>query len=47
MADYVSVETAPDGDQMAALGRYLYEKELGAPAELVFLDFRGSAAAWR
>ena len=37
MADYVSVETAPDGDQMAALGRYLYEKELGAPAELVFL----------
>ena len=37
MADYVSVEMAPDGDQMAALGRYLYEKEFKAPAELVFL----------
>ena len=37
MADYVSIETAPDGDQMAALGQYLYEKEFEAPAELVFL----------
>jgi len=37
MADYVSLETAPNGDQMAALGQYLYEKEFEAPAELVFL----------
>ena len=37
MADYVSLEAAPDGDQMAALGRYLYDKEFNAPAELVFL----------
>ena len=36
MANYVSVETAPDGDQMTALGRYLHEKELSAPAELVY-----------
>ena len=37
MADYVSVETAPNGDQMAALGRYLHEKEFKAPAEVVYL----------
>ena len=36
MADYVSVETAPDGDQMAALGRDLHEREFSAPAELVY-----------
>ena len=37
MADYVSRETAPDGDAMAALGQYLYERELGAPAALVYV----------
>ena len=36
MADYVSIETDPDGDQMSALGRYLHESEFNAPAELVY-----------
>ena len=37
MADYVSRERAPDGDRMKALGRYLHEHELHAPAHLVFV----------
>ena len=37
MADYVSRETAPDGDEIAALGRFLHERELKAPAALVYL----------
>ena len=37
MADYVSRETAPDGDEMAALGQFLYERELSAPAALVYV----------
>ena len=37
MADYVSRETAPDGDQIAALGQFLYERELSAPAALVYV----------
>ena len=37
MADYLSFETAPDGDEVAALGRYLHERELGVPAVLVYV----------
>lgn len=37
MADYVSRETAPDGDEIAALGRYLHGHELKAPAALVYV----------
>ena len=37
MADYVSRETAPDGDEIAALGRFLHDRELKAPAALVYL----------
>ena len=36
MADYVSRETAPDGDQIEALGRYLLEHQIGA-VDLVFV----------
>ena len=37
MADYLSFETAPDGDEIENLGRYLQERELGMPAVLVFV----------
>ena len=37
MADYVAFETAPDGDEIADLGRYLHERELGVPAVLVYV----------
>lgn len=37
MADYLSFETAPDGDELEALGRYLHEDELGVPAVLVYV----------
>ena len=37
MAEHVTREQAPDGGEMAALGRYLYEHELGAPGHLVFV----------
>jgi len=37
MADYVSRDTAPNGDEMAALGRYLHSHELGAPADVVYV----------
>ena len=37
MADYVSRETVPDGDQIAALGGYLHRHELDAPAALVYV----------
>ena len=37
MADYVSRDTAPNGDEMTALGRYLYGHELGVPADVVYV----------
>ena len=37
MAEYVSREAAPDGDQMAALGRFLHRQEFGAPADVVYV----------
>ena len=37
MADYVSRDTAPNGDEMAALGRYLHSHELGVPADVVYV----------
>ena len=37
MADYLSRDAAPDGDELAALGNFLYEHELGIPADLVFV----------
>ena len=37
MADYVSRDTNPDGDEMKALGEYLNDHELGAPADLVYV----------
>lgn len=37
MADYVSRETAPDGDEIAALGQFLHDNELSAPTALVYL----------
>ena len=37
MADYVSRDTDPDGEEMKALGRYLYDHELGVPADLVYV----------
>ena len=37
MADYVSRDVAPDGDEMDALGRFLHEHELGVPANLVYV----------
>ena len=37
MADYVSRETAPDGEKIKALGQFLYEQELSAPATLVYV----------
>ena len=37
MADYVSQESAPDGDEMAALGKFLHERELRMPSALVYV----------
>ena len=37
MADYVSRDTEPDGDDMDALGRYLHSHELGVPGALVYV----------
>ena len=37
MADYVSRETAPNGDEMKALGEYLHRHELGVPAEVGYV----------
>ena len=37
MADYVSRDADPDGDEMNALGNYLYEHELGVPANVVYV----------
>ena len=36
MADYVSRETAPDGDQMVALGTFLRDRETGDRVDLVY-----------
>ena len=37
MADYVSRESAPDGDEMAALGKFLHGQEFGMPSTLVYV----------
>lgn len=37
MADYISREQEPDGEQVAALSQFLYENEFSAPADLVFV----------
>ena len=37
MADYVSREREPDGEQVAALGQFLYETEFRSPTDLVFV----------
>ena len=37
MADYVSRETAPSGDEIKALGEYLHRHELGVPADVVYV----------
>ena len=37
MADYVSRDADPDGNEMKALGAYLYDHELGVPANLVYV----------
>ena len=37
MADYISRERAPDGEQVTALGQFLYETEFKSPADLVFV----------
>ena len=37
MADYVSRETDPDGNEMKALGDYLYDHELQVPANVVYV----------
>ncbi len=37
MADYISREREPDGEQVAALGQFLYETEFKAPTDLVFV----------
>ena len=37
MADYVSLEVAPDEEQMKELGEFLHEHELGVPADLVYV----------
>lgn len=37
MADYVSRDTAPDGAELAALGAFLHEHELGVPADLAYV----------
>lgn len=37
MADYVSRDTAPVGTELAALGAFLHEHELGVPADLAYV----------
>lgn len=37
MADYISRDREPDGEQVVALGRYLYENEFRSPADLLFV----------
>lgn len=37
MADYVSRDPNPNGDEMKDLGEYLHRHELGAPADLVYV----------
>ena len=37
MADYVSRDTAPVGAELAALGAFLHEHELGVPADLAYV----------
>ena len=37
MAEYVSRDAAPDGDQVTALGRFLHRQEFGAPADVVYV----------
>ena len=37
MADYVSRDAAPDGSELAALGAFLHEHELGVPADLAYV----------
>ena len=37
MADYVSRDAAPEGGELTALGAFLHEHELGAPADLAFV----------
>ena len=37
MADYVSRDTAPDKAELAALGAFLHERELGVPADLAYV----------
>ena len=37
MADYVSRDTAPEGAELAALGMFLHEHELGVPADLAYV----------
>ena len=37
MADYVAGGGAPDGDELTALGEFLYEREFGIPASLVYV----------
>ena len=37
MADYVSRDAQPDGKEMTALGEFLYDNELGTPANLVYV----------
>ena len=37
MADYVSRDADPDGNEMKALGAYLCDHELGVPANLVYV----------
>ena len=37
MADYVSREAAPNGDEMAALGRFLHANEIRVPSAVVYV----------
>ena len=37
MADYVSRDSAPNGDEMAALGEFLHKRELRSPPGLVYV----------
>ena len=37
VADYVSRDAAPDGDEIRALGRYLYHHELRVPANVAYV----------
>ena len=37
MADYVSRETAPNGNEMAALGRFLHANEIRVPSAVVYV----------